>query len=716
MLKRASSPLSLRVLLLLLVGLLVLVALVFAARDLQQSRAIYRNASLLAERNHLADACLQAVQNFAFERGRSNVVLRGKSPIDDESRDFIDRLRVVGDQRLADVFRRLPDAFKDRGDEVRRSLARVGTLRPALDHDFLLALADRDPALAGQWLFAADDLVASLEMLLIALSNFPGEIDAALERLSTLRTLALQFRTLVGSEASLLGGELSSGRPPSAEAIGQATLLRGRAVQVWSQLELGTQRLADEASSAALDKVRSRLFGQLRPLQDELLGAAAGNRGQSVHLDQYLAASVATLNASVELAGRLSEATAAYAMSRLEPARRQALVSLASIVAILLLAGLVVMVLVRRFTLPLNEAVGRIDRLLGGPAGISPETLPRFVGDEFGRIVQALELLDEALAARDESERISASILDCVPQSIIATDPHGLITMFSPGAQHLLGYTADEMIGRQTPLILHDSDEIRLRAQALSDEQGSEVAPDFAFFIALAKAGSKSEASEWTYLRKDGTRLTVLLAMTTLRNSRGEIDGYLGVATDVTERTLATAQITLMAHHDMLTGLPNRRLFDDRVQVAINRARRENARLALMLVDLDRFKPINDSLGHDVGDLLLKALARRMQNCLRESDTLARIGGDEFVVILPSIVHEQDSLKVAKNICHALCEPFELAGGHIVGIACSIGVAIFPEHGGDEALLLKSADDAMYVIKKRGGNGVALFSRGAASR
>lgn len=188
----------------------------------------------------------------------------------------------------------------------------------------------------------------------------------------------------------------------------------------------------------------------------------------------------------------------------------------------------------------------------------------------------------------------------------------------------------------------------------------------------------------------------------------GEI---VAVYNDVTGRKLKEERTSYLAHYDALTHLPNRTLIADRIRQALAKARRDRTRLALMFVDLDRFKPVNDELGHDIGDLLLQEVARRLQDCMRESDTAARIGGDEFIVLLPTIDAEPDARVVAEKIRHALCQPFELAG-HRMDISCSIGVAIYPEHGSNDEQLLKHADIAMYHAKQSGRNNVKVFQSG----
>jgi diguanylate cyclase (GGDEF)-like protein/PAS domain S-box-containing protein len=177
---------------------------------------------------------------------------------------------------------------------------------------------------------------------------------------------------------------------------------------------------------------------------------------------------------------------------------------------------------------------------------------------------------------------------------------------------------------------------------------------------------------------------------------------------DVTKERQAEEKMHYRAHYDTLTGLPNRTLFADRLQQALATARRGESHLALMFLDLDKFKPVNDEFGHDVGDLLLIEVAKRMRNCVRESDTVSRIGGDEFVVLLPAIEAEPDAMLVAEKILSALNQPFELAN-HCIHISASIGVAAYPEHGSDETTLTKSADIAMYNAKNGGRNRARLY-------
>jgi diguanylate cyclase (GGDEF)-like protein len=199
-------------------------------------------------------------------------------------------------------------------------------------------------------------------------------------------------------------------------------------------------------------------------------------------------------------------------------------------------------------------------------------------------------------------------------------------------------------------------------------------------------------------LRKDGD-----IAWVEVSGARIEWDGRpasLNFLSDITERKAIEEKIHFMAQHDPLTSLPNRTLFFDRLERALSLAKRERRNLAVMFVDLNDFKPVNDTFGHGVGDLLLQSVAHRIESALRASDTVARIGGDEFVVLLPNLEHPVDVKDVAGKLGQVLSEPFNL-DGQIVAISASIGTAVFPDHGNDAVSLCRHADKMMYNDKAR---------------
>ena len=184
-------------------------------------------------------------------------------------------------------------------------------------------------------------------------------------------------------------------------------------------------------------------------------------------------------------------------------------------------------------------------------------------------------------------------------------------------------------------------------------------------------------------------------------DGEGKVEGYFAVLIDTTEYKLTEARIQHVAHHDSLTGLPNRLLFNDRLAQQLSLAKRDSRRFALLYLDLNRFKPVNDALGHAAGDELLRGVATRIRRLLRESDTLARVGGDEFIVILPSVARRDQAEVVAGKIVAALAAPFELGlQRHSVDIGTSIGIALYPDDAQEADTLVKFADAAMYTAKQ----------------
>jgi len=208
--------------------------------------------------------------------------------------------------------------------------------------------------------------------------------------------------------------------------------------------------------------------------------------------------------------------------------------------------------------------------------------------------------------------------------------------------------------------------------------------------------------------RPDGDRYYVT-TVKPIFNVDGEVYSVICISKDITERKVMEEKLAHMAQHDSLTNLPNRALLSDRLQHAIIEANRNRTRLALLFIDLDHFKTVNDTCGHSVGDLLLQKVALRLEACVRKSDTVGRVSGDEFVVVLPSIEDDRYVMALAEKIRHSLSMPFDLEGGKCLTISSSIGVAIYPEHGSDEIELLRNADDAMYLAKDGGRNRIKLF-------
>ena len=219
----------------------------------------------------------------------------------------------------------------------------------------------------------------------------------------------------------------------------------------------------------------------------------------------------------------------------------------------------------------------------------------------------------------------------------------------------------------------------------------------------------QSISHERQLLRKDGSLIWVKHATSLARGRNGEPTHLITVAEDISERKRAEEQLTQLAHFDVLTGLPNRILFFDRLEHALSEAKRNQSWAAVMFVDLDRFKHINDTLGHAAGDDLLQQVAERLKESVRASDTVGRLGGDEFAIVLSNLANAVDADAPARKIIARFNEPFRLSGAeHLV--TASIGIALFPDDSTDQNALIKNADVAMYRAKEEGRNAYKFFS------
>lgn len=307
------------------------------------------------------------------------------------------------------------------------------------------------------------------------------------------------------------------------------------------------------------------------------------------------------------------------------------------------------------------------------------------------------------------AHELTQSIIDHSPFSIVATDTLGQIIAVSPALEKLLWYRRDELIQQCNVMALHDTGELEARAVEMAEDLGFSVAPGFDMLVAKARLGIV-EGSEWSYIRKNGSSVPVNLTVTCLRNDTDEITGFLMVAYDITEQKRAHEYITHIAHHDGLTGLPNRGLMLDRLKQSLSRRHRKGDRLGVLVLDLDNFKRINDSLGHLAGDQMLMAVASRLTRLVRESDTVCRMGGDEFVIILPDIKTEHDIVGICEKILVAFKTPINIGNNKIL-VTPSIGVSVAPEDGDTAEKLLQHADIAMYQAKKQGRNGYSTFDR-----
>lgn len=311
--------------------------------------------------------------------------------------------------------------------------------------------------------------------------------------------------------------------------------------------------------------------------------------------------------------------------------------------------------------------------------------------------------------ALKESLSLNRGILESAACGIVATGLDGTVRVFNREAERIFGYTAEEMLGRTSLPQLYDPDELRTQAERVVAELGRPVEAGFEALVARTRDSGLPDNREWTGVRKDGSRIVVSTAIGLLRDGGGAVQGYLAVAMDITERKRIERQIENLAYYDPLTNLPNRRLLLETLDSCLEQGRRNGRCGALLYLDLDEFKRLNDARGHAAGDSLLRELAVRLKANLRKGDTIGRLSGDEFVILLPDLgpgpqVAAVMARQIADEIRLAVARPFHLdSWDHC--IFASIGMTIFPKLPGETSEdLLKQADTAMYAAKEAGRN------------
>lgn len=306
-----------------------------------------------------------------------------------------------------------------------------------------------------------------------------------------------------------------------------------------------------------------------------------------------------------------------------------------------------------------------------------------------GGFINTYTDITELRRANDEI-RLASEVLKNASETVVVCDAKNTIVSVNPAFAYATGYRADEVIGKKPRFLrsgVHD--------QAFYGEIWKSLAED-----------GKWQGELW-YRRKDGSNFAAHLSISTIRNGAGEIANFVSISSDITDRKIREEHTWRRANFDSLTNLPNKEMFLDRLSQALQRAEREGRMLALMFVDLDGFKAVNDTLGHAAGDAALKEAAERIKGCLRAGDTVARLQGDEFTVLTTDLEKAAHAMTVAQKVLNALAQPYSVEGLD-TNIQASIGVSVYPADGRTPEVLLHQADKAMYAAKNAGKNTVKL--------
>ncbi len=304
-----------------------------------------------------------------------------------------------------------------------------------------------------------------------------------------------------------------------------------------------------------------------------------------------------------------------------------------------------------------------------------------------------------ALRVADRDRRIASEVIRNMSEAVTVTDLDFRFISVNTAFTRMTGYAEHEVLGRDASIL-----------------NGSRHAPDSYTHLRQVLAESGHWRGELWQRRKDGEEFLCWVELNEVCDAAGTRTHMIGVLTDITDRKRAEQELRYLANYDTLTGLPNRALLGERLGAAVISARRSGHKVGLLFLDLDRFKHVNDSLGHIAGDRTLKAAGARLRQCVRENDVVARLGGDEFTVVLEDLIDARGAEEMAQRLLLAFAKPLNISSAQETVISPSIGIALYPEHGQTPADLLKCADTAMYYAKERGRNTWALYHPGMDAR
>ena len=306
--------------------------------------------------------------------------------------------------------------------------------------------------------------------------------------------------------------------------------------------------------------------------------------------------------------------------------------------------------------------------------------------------VSQITLAQDEINLLKDRNQLQSEMLDQIKDAIVMANMEGIITSWNKGSELIYGYTKEEIVGKgYFELFLEEDIPQHMKNVEILLSEGS-------------------FRGDLRFVKKDGSLAYVNASTSVLKDENGNATGTIGFSHSINERKEQEEKLKYQAEHDSLTNLPNRALFNDRLSQAIKKATRKDTRIALFFIDLDHFKEINDSLGHEIGDKVLQEVTSRLLSIMRDEDTLSRLGGDEFTVIIDDLEKSEDAARYAKKMLGVLSKPLEI-GAHTLYVSCSIGISTYPDDGSVGSDLVKFADSAMYKAKNEGRNNYQFYSK-----
>jgi len=691
-----------RHLLLMVLGLLSLIAVSAIAWNSVGVIQQHRDAGRLSLVSRLADKSLQLTTELGLERGLTATLLASRHAVDAEQLERLNRQRNRADNRyreLANIL--LQHHSPDRSGTLERGYARMRqmndqllTLRREVDQALL---GNSDQALEARWMEQVTGQIDRIAILQRAVTAPTEEWQHAVNYGQLLRELFFSMTETAGRERATIASAIALSRPLGAQELFE---LAGYRAAIRHDEEKLLQVLAfypeTEAIRAALQRYRKLFRGSYdRLVSDTIEAGASGNPYPVTELVWFSEASRA-IDTITELSQAVSQHNDSDIMAIQRKANHTVLALVVTVLLVLILFIVTYLVTYRRILSPLNLLEGAA-KTIGQGNLKQPVRLDS--SDEFGKLGQSFESMRASLLAdrenREQVEQELRKLHQAIEQSVsslVITNAEGITEYVNHRFELTTGYRQEEVIGRKYNVV---------RSGHTPDSIYQEMWQTI--------TGGDIWEGELLNRKKDGELFWELVSISPVRNKLGEISHFIGIQHDITQRKAMEEQLNFLAYHDALTGLPNRALLADRFEQLTARSKRQHQQIALMMLDLNRFKLINDSLGHETGDQVLVEIASRLQKLARRSDTVARYGGDEFVLLLPEIDSPTVVTEIAQRISREITRPMCI-DDRILHASCAIGVALWPDDGDRLEKLLGNADAAMYQAKTRPGEKLQFFT------
>jgi len=683
-------------------GLLCAIAIAAIAWNSIDVIRQHQAASRLGLVNLLADKSLKLTTELAVERGLTSTLLAMPDKLNPDQLVRLNDQRKRTDSRYQAFSQILQKHYAPEGQEpldlaypaMQQLHNQLQQLRREVDRVFL---GDKAAQISLRWLGLVTGKINDISKLQRSIMAPTEETGHVINYGQMLRDSFYTMAEYAGRERAIVGRAIALERALDEEELQQLIQFR-EAILFGEKKSIEVLDFYPETPEikAALARYHSIFKGSYEQLRDQVLKASRSGKPYPVtELVWFSEAS-----RSIDTITAISEAASTHNRQDIDAIQQQANQTVIGLLAtILLVFGLFIatyLITYRRILSPLNLLENAARTIESGNLGQPCEINAR---DEFGRLGQSFESMRLSLLAdRQQRERVEQELRklhQAVEQGVSAlviTDAEGITEYVNHRFELITGYSQEEIIGKrynklrsgQTPLGVYKE------------------------MWRTLKSGRIWEG-ELLNRKKNGELYWELVSISPVRNRQGEISNFIGMQHDITQRKAMEEQLNFLAHHDELTGLPNRCLLADRFTQLIGHSQRHQKKIALLMLDLNRFKLINDSLGHETGDQVLIEVGNRLTKLARTSDTVSRYGGDEFVILLTEIESANTVTDFARRITQKINKPIAI-GERLLHVSCSIGVALWPQDGKTLDKLLSNADAAMYQAKKRNGEKLQFFT------